>query len=47
MVGTQAQLKQQIGVYEGAGLNQIMLLPNFDTKEEVLVAVARNLIEGG
>ena len=47
MVGTQAQLKQQIGVYEGAGLNQIMLLPNFDTKGEVLVAVARNLIECG
>ena len=44
MVGTQAQLKAQISAYEAAGLNQIMLLPNFDTKGDVLAEVAQNLI---
>lgn len=44
MIGTRQQLLDQIGLLEEAGLNQIMILPSFDTKEDVLKEVAEALI---
>jgi 5,10-methylenetetrahydromethanopterin reductase len=44
MVGTRAQLQAQIAAYENHGLDQVMLLPSFDTRRDVLAEVAANLI---
>jgi 5,10-methylenetetrahydromethanopterin reductase len=44
MVGTVQELRQLVRDYEAAGLNQLMLLPNFDTKLDVLRSVADHLI---
>jgi len=44
MIGTRAQLLERLGDLAAAGLNQVMILPNFDTRYAVLERVARDLI---
>lgn len=44
MVGTRDQLIELLRGFEEAGLNQVMILPNLDTKEQVIEDVARELI---
>lgn len=44
LIGTRGDLIDKLGVLDEAGLNQVMILPNFDTKGEVLEDVARDLI---
>lgn len=44
MLGTKNQLRDSAAALEEAGLNQIMILPNYDTRYEVLKEVAEALI---
>ncbi len=44
MVGTQDELIGQLRSLEGAGLNQVMNLPSFDPRFEVLEAIAEKII---
>lgn len=44
MIGTPDTLRDRVSALEEAGLNQIMILPNIDTKEDVLEEVAQHLI---
>ena len=44
MIGTKEVLIEQIRGMEAAGLNQIMILPNFDTRFDVLERVAKDII---
>jgi len=44
MIGTREQLIEQLRGMEAAGLNQVMILPNFDTRFDVLERVARDIL---
>lgn len=44
MIGTQDQLLEQLAGLSSAGLHQVMLLPNFDTRYENIERVARDLL---
>jgi alkanesulfonate monooxygenase SsuD/methylene tetrahydromethanopterin reductase-like flavin-dependent oxidoreductase (luciferase family) len=44
MIGTRDQLIQQLNELAGAGLSQVMILPNFDTRFDVLEQVASDLL---
>ncbi len=44
MIGTKDELIQLIHGMAGAGLDQIMILPNFDTRFDVLERVARDIL---
>lgn len=44
MIGTQSQLVEQIQQLSAVGLEQIMILPNFDTRYDVLERVARDVM---
>ena len=44
MIGTADQLRDRLAGLELAGLSQVMILPNFDTRFDVLEDVARELI---
>ena len=44
LIGTQDQLLEQLQGLAVAGLRQLMILPNFDTRYDVLQRVARDLI---
>ena len=44
MIGTKEQLIEQLRGMEAAGLNQVMILPNFDTRFDVLERVARDIL---
>jgi len=50
MIGTRGELVQRLGDLARAGLRQVMILPSFDTRYDVLERVGRDLIgqvEGG
>ena len=44
MIGSKDQLVEQIHALQAAGLDQIMILPNFDTRFDVLERVARDIV---
>lgn len=44
LIGTKSQLLEQLGALHAAGLDQVMILPNFDTRYDVLSEVAAALI---
>ncbi|MEM9621667.1 MAG: LLM class flavin-dependent oxidoreductase [Pseudomonadota bacterium] len=44
MIGTREQLLERIHGMHAAGLDQIMILPNFDTRFDVLERVARDIL---
>jgi hypothetical protein len=44
MIGTRDQLLGRLRDLAAAGLDQVMILPNFDTRHAVLERVARDLI---
>lgn len=44
MIGTRDVLLERLRELSGAGLNQVMILPSFDTRYDVLERVARDLI---
>ena len=44
MIGTQDQLIERLQVLAAAGLNQVMILPNFDTRFDVIEKVAKDNI---
>ena len=44
MIGTRDQLVERIHGMAAAGLNQIMILPNFDTRFDVLERVAKDVM---
>jgi alkanesulfonate monooxygenase SsuD/methylene tetrahydromethanopterin reductase-like flavin-dependent oxidoreductase (luciferase family) len=44
MIGSKEQLVEQIHALQAAGLDQIMILPNFDTRFDVLERVARDIV---
>lgn len=45
MIGSPGALRRRVAELEAAGLNQIMVLPSFDTKREVLRQVSSVLID--
>jgi len=44
MIGTKNELIEQLRAMEAAGLNQVMILPNFDTRFDVLERVAADIL---
>ena len=44
MIGTRDQLIERLHHLAAEGLNQVMILPNFDTRYEVLERVARDIV---
>ena len=44
LIGTAESLRDQLGALSQAGLSQVMILPNFDTRFDVLEDVGRELI---
>jgi 5,10-methylenetetrahydromethanopterin reductase len=44
LIGTTDELISQLTQLHAAGLNQVMILPNFDTRFDVLEHVGRELI---
>ncbi|MDE0661829.1 MAG: LLM class flavin-dependent oxidoreductase [Gammaproteobacteria bacterium] len=44
MIGERDVLIERLSALAGAGLNQVMILPNFDTRFDVLERVARDII---
>ena len=44
MIGTKDQLIERIHGLGAAGLNQLMILPNFDTRFDVLERVAKDIL---
>ncbi len=44
LIGTRDHLVEQLSALHAAGLDQVMILPNFDTRKGVLERVARDLI---
>lgn len=44
MIGTREQLLARLGELAGAGLDQVMILPSFDTRYDVLERVGRDLV---
>ena len=45
MIGTKEQLIERLSALHEAGLDQLMMLPNFDTRHDVLESVAAELID--
>ena len=44
MIGTRDQIIEQLHGMAEAGLNQVMILPNFDTRFEVLEQVGKEIL---
>ncbi|MBT7334264.1 MAG: LLM class flavin-dependent oxidoreductase [Gammaproteobacteria bacterium] len=44
MIGSKSALIEQLRALEAAGLQQVMILPNFDTRHDVLARVANDII---
>ena len=44
MIGTQDQLIERLHGLASAGLNQVMVLPNFDTRTQVLDRISKDII---
>jgi hypothetical protein len=44
MIGTRDQLLERLRDLAGAGLDQVMILPNFDTRYDVLERVGRDIV---
>jgi hypothetical protein len=44
MIGTKNELIERIHGLDAVGLSQIMILPNFDTRFDVLERVARDIL---
>ncbi len=44
MIGTRDQLIDRLAGLSEAGLDQVMILPNFDTRFDVLERVGRDLV---
>lgn len=44
MIGTQDQLIERLHGLASAGLNQVMVLPNFDTRHQVLERISKDII---
>lgn len=44
MIGTKNELIEQLRAMQAAGLNQVMILPNFDTRYDVLERVAADIL---
>ena len=44
MIGTRDQLLERLAALHEAGLDQVMILPNFDTRYDVLEDVAAQLL---
>ena len=44
LIGTRNELVEQLSVLGAAGLDQVMILPNFDTRFDVLERVASDII---
>jgi len=44
MIGTQEQLLERLNQLSDAGLDQVMILPNFDTRYDVIERVAKDII---
>ena len=44
MIGTKNQLIEQLHGMSAAGLSQVMILPNFDTRFDVLERVAKDIL---
>ena len=44
LIGSPDQLLEQFGALHQAGLDQVMVLPNFDTRYEVLERISKDLI---
>ena len=44
LIGTRDQLVEQLSLLSAAGLDQVMILPNFDTRFDVLERVAADII---
>ena len=45
MIGTQDQLLERLYKLSESGLDQVMILPNFDTRYEVIERVAKDIIK--
>ena len=44
MIGTQDELLERLHNLSDSGLNQVMILPNFDTRYDVIERVAKDII---
>ena len=44
MIGERDELVERLSALAGAGLDQVMILPNFDTRFDVLERVAKDII---
>ena len=44
MIGTKDELIERLRGMAAAGLNQVMILPNFDTRFDVLERVAKDIL---
>jgi len=44
MIGTQEELLERLHDLSASGLNQVMILPNFDTRYDVIERVAKDII---
>jgi hypothetical protein len=44
MIGTQEQLIERLQGLASAGLNQVMVLPNFDTRNQVLERISKDIL---
>ena len=44
MIGTRDELLQRLRDLEAAGLNQVMVLPGFDARRNVLATIASELL---
>ena len=44
MIGTQDELLERLHDLSDSGLNQVMILPNFDTRYDVIERVAKDII---
>ena len=44
MIGTKEELLERLNQLSESGLDQVMILPNFDTRYEVIEKVAKDII---
>jgi hypothetical protein len=44
MIGTQQQLLERLHELAAAGLSQVMVLPNFETRNQVLERISKDII---
>ena len=45
MIGTKEQLLERLHQLSESGLDQVMILPNFDTRYEVIERVAKDIVQ--